>query len=529
MLGRFTAILCVVCTLLLSARTVVYGKTITYHNADPSDIILSPSPDDTITYDSPPPIASFRPLDYGFYWAVRFTPAGNCTVKAGLVSVDIVSGTPVCSLFVWDDAGGSPGALVGGTPIPFAPTGYPNYDRVDLSLAYTDMDDFWIGIYTGPPPDEAAALTDSVTDYSRDYLSLDRLMWMSFNEFDPPVPGDLLIRAVVEYIVANPDVSVDTILAPADTVPCSTPAPVSASVCNVGDTTVTFDVEALIPGLYGDTVGSVTLGMGACSTLTFASWDVPDSHGFCFDVRFRTLLASDVDPTNDTMTTVSCADCPPGFRDVGVVSIDDPPDTVYADSIVPVRARVANLGDSTETSFFVSMTIDGYGDAVMVFTLAPGETVQVVFDSLPVPSFCDTTYTATAISLLGGDQSPGNDTLTKEIYARCPPGVSRETSPRTPRAITLDQSSPNPFSVSTAILYQLTAEMHVSLEIYDASGRMIRVLQEGVQQPGLNRAVWDGRDENGKDADSGIYFCRLRAGAVLENEFTQTRKVVLLR
>jgi hypothetical protein len=601
---------------------------------------MFPNPEDTIQYDSPPPAVPFgAPL--GPYWAVRFTPAGNCTVKAGLVALELIAGTPVCSLFVWDDAAGFPGPLVGGTPIAFVPAGYPTFDQVDLTSAYVDADDFWIGYFAFEDArDIAWAVTDGVTDSLRSYLSADRTTWTLLSSGDPPIPGDLLIRAIVECPAAvpdvgvdsvlappdtvpclapapvsarvcnvgdttvafdvtaeipglyadtafavlldpgacstltfanwdvpdshgvcfdvtfrtwlaidtnplndvlgtvscadcpaaAPDVAVDSILAPPDTVPCLTPAPVSARVCNVGDTTVTFEVEALIPGLYADTVLGVNLGPAACSTLTFANWDVPDSHGVCFDVTFRTLLAIDVDPANDTLSTVSCADCPPAAHDIGLISIDNPPDTVYADSTVPVAASIVNYGDSTESSFFVSMEIGVYSDAKMVATVAPGETVQVAFDDWVVPPDCDTTYTAVSVALLGADENPLNDTLFKDVFAMCEPGVSEGWTHGGVGKLALYDSRPNPFVTSTEILYQLPSEGYVSLRVYDHAGRLIRSLADGTEQAGAGRVLWDGRDGRGELAKSGIYFARLDVREPdTSTAFSETRKLILLR
>ncbi|MCH7762054.1 hypothetical protein IIA15_11760, partial [candidate division TA06 bacterium] len=114
----------------------------------------------------------------------------------------------------------------------------------------------------------------------------------------------LYIPSFVGSVAAVDDVAVDSIIAPPDTVACLDTVSVSARVCNVGDTMVTFDVEAIIPGLYGDTVTVVSLDTASCTIVNFANWIVPDSNGTCFDVTFRTLLASDSVPSNDTLTTV---------------------------------------------------------------------------------------------------------------------------------------------------------------------------------------------------------------------------------
>lgn len=86
------------------------------------------------------------------------------------------------------------------------------------------------------------------------------------------------------------------------------------------------------------------------------------------------------------------------------------------------------------------------------------------------------------------------------------------------------QSHPNPFNPSTTISYELPARDHVRLDIYDVAGRRIVRLIDAFQEEGLHRIVWDGRDSNGSQVASGIYFSRLTAGGS-----TVTRKMVLVR
>jgi hypothetical protein len=86
------------------------------------------------------------------------------------------------------------------------------------------------------------------------------------------------------------------------------------------------------------------------------------------------------------------------------------------------------------------------------------------------------------------------------------------------------QSHPNPFNPSTTISYELRARGHVTLAIYDAAGRRIVQLVDTVQDEGLHRVVWDGRDSRGAQVASGIYFSRLVAGGT-----TTTGKMVLAR
>ena len=88
----------------------------------------------------------------------------------------------------------------------------------------------------------------------------------------------------------------------------------------------------------------------------------------------------------------------------------------------------------------------------------------------------------------------------------------------------LAQNYPNPFNPSTRIEFTLPAPAVARLSIHDVSGRLVRVLMNGERDAGAHSAVWDGRNDSGEEAGSGIYFCRLEAGA-----FTASRKIVLLK
>ncbi|MCK4236818.1 MAG: T9SS type A sorting domain-containing protein, partial [Candidatus Krumholzibacteria bacterium] len=92
------------------------------------------------------------------------------------------------------------------------------------------------------------------------------------------------------------------------------------------------------------------------------------------------------------------------------------------------------------------------------------------------------------------------------------------------RASALEQNFPNPFNPSTQIVFSIRETADVSLRIYNASGRLVRVLVEGKWEVGRHRVVWDGKDDSGRAVASGVYFYRLTAGA-----FTKTKKMVLLR
>ncbi len=91
-------------------------------------------------------------------------------------------------------------------------------------------------------------------------------------------------------------------------------------------------------------------------------------------------------------------------------------------------------------------------------------------------------------------------------------------------SVSLQQCTPNPFCQSTLIGYQLHETGNVQLKIYDAAGRLVTTLADEEHPAGLHSLMWNGTDNSGSEAPSGLYFCRLSVG-----EFSATRSMVLLR
>jgi hypothetical protein len=105
-----------------------------------------------------------------------------------------------------------------------------------------------------------------------------------------------------------------------------------------------------------------------------------------------------------------------------------------------------------------------------------------------------------------------------------PDGVTGDDGPDTPSVNFLAQNYPNPFNPVTTIAFGLREPEHVSLRVYDAAGRLVRVLIDGRREAGVYQETWDGRGETGIAAASGIYFYHLVAG-----DFVQTKKMVFLK
>lgn len=99
-----------------------------------------------------------------------------------------------------------------------------------------------------------------------------------------------------------------------------------------------------------------------------------------------------------------------------------------------------------------------------------------------------------------------------------------ESVVQTPMRFCLQQNFPNPFNPSTMIRYDLPAGLHeVELDIFDLMGRRVRTLVKGHEQEGAHQVEWDGRDDAGIVAPSGIYLYRLSTPS-----FTAARRMVII-
>jgi agmatine/peptidylarginine deiminase len=84
--------------------------------------------------------------------------------------------------------------------------------------------------------------------------------------------------------------------------------------------------------------------------------------------------------------------------------------------------------------------------------------------------------------------------------------------------------APSPFGDGTTLTYWMPSRGHARLAIYDAAGRLVTTLEDGVVRAGRHRARWSGATDSGGRAPSGVYFVRLETAAT-----TLFRKIALIR
>lgn len=88
----------------------------------------------------------------------------------------------------------------------------------------------------------------------------------------------------------------------------------------------------------------------------------------------------------------------------------------------------------------------------------------------------------------------------------------------------LEQNYPNPFNPTTEISFYLPHSEKVELTVFNLLGEKIRTLLHSEESAGWHSIRWDGNDESGRTAASGIYFYQL-----VTPKFRQVRKMALVQ
>jgi len=85
-------------------------------------------------------------------------------------------------------------------------------------------------------------------------------------------------------------------------------------------------------------------------------------------------------------------------------------------------------------------------------------------------------------------------------------------------------SRTNPISGPTEIAFELPAPSAVRLSVFDVTGRSIRALAGETFSAGRHAVEWDGRDDRGQAAATGVYYVRMQTPG-----FDASQKVIVQR
>ena len=118
--------------------------------------------------------------------------------------------------------------------------------------------------------------------------------------------------------------------------------------------------------------------------------------------------------------------------------------------------------------------------------------------------------------LAGGtwSQTPytGGDLMIRiKVIPLYPSGIQDNSVDLTKPIFTLAQFMPNPTrNSSLSIQYQTSEPQHITLSIFDVTGKLVKTLVNGEINAGTHTIVWNPNDEQGKAIASGVYLCRLQ-------------------
>lgn len=93
-----------------------------------------------------------------------------------------------------------------------------------------------------------------------------------------------------------------------------------------------------------------------------------------------------------------------------------------------------------------------------------------------------------------------------------------------PEGYSLEQNYPNPFNPVTNIKYKILDQGLVTLKLYDVLGSEIETIVNQVQNAGTYSVLFDGAN-----LTSGVYYYTISLVSGSGNEFTDTKKMILLK
>lgn len=102
--------------------------------------------------------------------------------------------------------------------------------------------------------------------------------------------------------------------------------------------------------------------------------------------------------------------------------------------------------------------------------------------------------------------------------------VNSLNNPDIPLVTQLTTIYPNPFNPTTTIGYGIAKLANVNITIYNSRGQLIMTFCEGLKTPNNYKLNWNGKDYNGRECSTGIYYIKMQVG-----KESYTRKAVLMK
>lgn len=298
-----------------------------------------------------------------------------------------------------------------------------------------------------------------------------------------------------------------------------------------GNTIDEYWIWRQVPGPYAPPSGAEVVKRGATSPRPIRStssgtttyfWEFVSSqvaHGFpAYSFTAPTLFDSLPGSNPYTLFMVE-AERP----STGEYWSSDPDSGYSVDNLAPAPPApftATYFGGATHLHWGISREADFavyrlYRGVTSDFVPGPGNLVAAKpdtghVDSGPAGGF----YKLSAVDVHGNES----------LFSRITPSTTTGAPDGHPAPLALSIDGPNPVRGSTQFRFGLPRSESVTLAIYDATGRQIRMLGRGTYPAGEHFVPWDGRDAARRTLESGVYFVQLQtAGASRVVRFTWLR------
>jgi hypothetical protein len=333
-------------------------------------------------------------------------------------------------------------------------------------------------------------------NYVIDTAGVIRFLQEGFNE--------ATIKATIQQYLPDPiehDVGVTRLVGPSGSYDSGAVFTPACSLRNYGTNAETYPVRMRVGEDYDTTVTVTNHQPNALVYVEFPQWTalVRGSNA----VTCTTELGGDDIGSNNALTTTATVH----VYDVAVTAILAPADSVDSGATVVPMAEVRNLGtiaDMAKVHFYIGGL---YHDSVDV-PLQPGRTDTAVLRAWS-PEQLGAFPVRCTTATLRAEMVPANNLMTGEVRVVRASGVEEPAGTRL--GFALYESYPNPVSGRVDLRYSLPRPAQVAIRIYSAGGELVCTLVDDTRSPGLHRVAWNGRDDTGRRAGHGVYYCRMTA------------------
>jgi hypothetical protein len=166
--------------------------------------------------------------------------------------------------------------------------------------------------------------------------------------------------------------------------------------------------------------------------------------------------------------------------------------------------------------------------------LPPGTTATLSFlDGELVehgsPSPVPVSWNGTTLEI--GDITPAmlsswNDIVTLTLrFGMLTAGTTAGVEPASSATFALHAPAPNPAAHEARLSWSQPRAGDARLDVFDLSGRLVRVVERGTHAAGAHTATWNLADESGAPVGTGLYFARV----AVAGEGTRTVRVTVVR